>query len=90
MSSNEFTKDPDALLDYMVDWTKWLGTDTISLSTWIVPTGITKHADANTTTTATIELLSGTKDNTYEVVNRIDTDGGRINDQTIIIHIKDK
>src|SRR5207237_8913736 len=39
------TKDPNADLDYQFDWTAWLGTDTISTSTWSAPIGsqITTH-----------------------------------------------
>jgi hypothetical protein len=94
MRKNEFTKDPDALLDYAVDWTDWLQTDAftdyIILSVWIVPSGITKFSDSNTSTISTIWLMDGTNDKTYEVVNRIDTSLGRINDQTIIVHVIDK
>ena len=28
-----FTKDPDAVLDYEFDWSAWLGTDTIATHT---------------------------------------------------------
>jgi hypothetical protein len=49
-------KDPQAVLDYGFDWSKWLGTDTISTSTWTVPVGITKDSDTHDTTTTTIWL----------------------------------
>ena len=45
-----FFKDPGSITAYTIDWAPWLGTDTISSSTWIVPVGITKTSDANTTT----------------------------------------
>jgi hypothetical protein len=73
----ELTKDPDAVLDYQVDWSAWLGVDTISTSTWVVPTGITKNSDTKTTTTATIWLRGGTAGTLYLVTNRIVTAGGR-------------
>ena len=31
-----FLKDPDAVLDYSVDWSKWLAGDQIETSTWFV------------------------------------------------------
>jgi hypothetical protein len=42
------TKDPQADLDYGLDWSAWLGTDTIVSSTWSVPdgSGITAHDGA--------------------------------------------
>ena len=87
---SRFTKDPDATLDYKVDWASWLVDDTITNSTWIVPTGITYEIDANDTTSATVWLSGGSVGSSYEVVNRITTTAGRIDDRTITIRIKEK
>lgn len=86
-------KDPDAVLDYGVDWSAELakhGNDTINTSTWIVPTGITKDSDSHTTTTATIWLSGGSVGKTYKVVNRITTVGGRTDDRTLSIQVVEK
>lgn len=89
-----FTKDPDAILDYVIDWAAFLGTDTISTSTWVVPTGITLGtggtAPTNTTTTATAWLSSGTAYQTYRITNRITTAGGRTQDQSFILAIAEQ
>ena len=86
-----FYKDPDAILDYVIDWSDWLtGTETISTSTWIVPSGITEESSSNTTTTATIWLSSGTVPLGYKVVNRIVSSDNREDDRSIFIRIKDK
>lgn len=90
MKKNYWNKDPDAKLDYSPLWGEWIKTDTISASTWTVPSGITKLADSFTDTTTTIWLSGGTVDRTYEVVNHIVTVGGREEDQTLIFHIVDK
>ena len=34
-----FTKDPDAVLDYSVDWSLWLAGDEISTSEWLLEEG---------------------------------------------------
>ncbi len=86
--TNVFVKDPDARLDYEVDWSDWLDDDTIVDSEWLVPDGITSDADTSTTTTATIWLLEGDAGRSYDVVNRITTAAGRINDRTIKIKIQ--
>jgi hypothetical protein len=39
-----YIKDPDAVLDYALDWAEWLGADTIQGVTWIVSTGLTLTA----------------------------------------------
>lgn len=85
-----FLKDPDAKLDYVVDWSAWLDGDTISSSSWIVPDGITLESDVHTNTTSTVWLSGGTPGDTHHVVNRIATAGGRIDDRTIIVVIRQK
>ena len=91
-SNRYFIKDPNAVLEYQIDWSSWLGADTIVTSTWTVPTGITKDSSTNTTTTATIWLSGGTAGTRYELTNRIVTSNtpARTNDQTIIIIIENK
>lgn len=85
-----YNKDPDAILDYVIDWSTWLDSDTISTSVWVVPSGITEDSDSNTTTTATIWLSGGTLGTSYSVVNRITTAAGRTDDRTITITIREK
>jgi len=81
-------KDPDEVKDYAVDWTDRLAGDTIVTSTWIVPDGITKDSDTNTTMNTTIWLSGGELGNTYEFVNRVVTAGGRTYDQTCKLKCK--
>lgn len=83
-------KDPDEVLDYQLDWSGRLGSDTIASSSWTVPAGITKNSDTNTTTVTTIWLSSGTLNSSYDLQNRVTTTGGRTMDQTVRIRIKAK
>ena len=85
-----FEKDPDAVLDYQINWATWLSTDTISSSTWTVPTGITKASDTRTTTTTTIWLSGGTADTDYRLVNKIVTAGGRTEERSIWIKVRNQ
>lgn len=84
-------KDPNAVLDYQIDWSKWLArfSDTISASEWVVPAGITMNSETNTNTVATIWLSGGTAGQDYRLTNRITTTQGRTQDKTITIHVKD-
>ncbi len=89
----KFIKDPDAVLDFGHDWSDWLtdnGSDTIASSSWIVPDGITKDSSTNDTTTTTVWLSGGVDKARYTLVNRIVTVGGRTDDYTMIIKIKEK
>lgn len=90
MSIKTFYKDPNATLDYAVDWTDWLCSDNISSVVWIVPSGITESSTSNTSTTATIWLSGGTLGVVYTIVCRITTTAGRIDDRTFYIKIQDK
>ena len=80
-------KDPEAILDYVSDWTKHLGADTIATSDWTV-TGATIDSHSNTTKIATVWLSGGVVGTTIYATNRITTAGGRTLDQTLEIQVK--
>ena len=83
-------KDPDAVVDYQVDWWPWLDDDTIASSVWIIPDGIAKDSDTYADKTTTVWLSGGADGQSYELVNRITTAGGRTEDRTITINVKQK
>jgi len=90
-------KDPNEVLDYLINWAgteekpgRLVEGDAIASSTWIVPSGITKDSDTFDDETTTIWLSGGTLGETYELTNRIVTDGLRTMDQTMKIKIKAK
>lgn len=86
-----FTKDPDATLDYRVDWSDWLeGDDVIVASEFFVPLPLTLDADFNDTTSATCWLSGGVRGKTYQVVNRITTADGRTDDRTLTIWCRER
>ena len=71
MAQEEFVKDPSAVLDYVINWSTWLGSDTITgTPTWTVPTGITKDSQSNSTTAATIWLRVSEEQNSPTAANR--------------------
>ncbi len=78
-------KDPNDKLDYEIDWSAWLATstDTISASTWIVPSALTVFTSSFGTATTIVWLTGGTAGEVYDVTNRITTVNGRIEDRTI-------
>lgn len=84
------TKDPQAVLDYRVDWSAWLSTDTIASVVWTVPSGITQASATNTTTSATIWLSSGEAGTDYLVGCRITTAGGRTDERSILVSVRQR
>ena len=87
-----FTKDPDAVLDYSVDWLLWLAGDQISSSEWILEAGATiqKITDTFTNSRTVVWLGGGDRGITYLVTNRIVTVGGRTDDRTISVKVEDR
>ncbi len=88
-----FEKDPEGKLDYIVDWVDWIGSDTISTSSWSVPSGITQSsspAASKTNTTATIWLEGGTVGEDYDIINSIVTAAGRTDDRTFRVSVVEK
>ena len=86
----QFIHDPQAQLDYTINWADWLGSDTISTSTWTVESGLTEGTNTSTSTTATIWLSGGTAGQTYSVTNRIVTAGGRTDERTITLKVRNR
>ena len=85
-----FLKDPQANLDYSVDWTSWLGSDTIATSSWTIPTGLKKESESNSTKIATVWLSGGTVGQEYTVTNHIKTAAGREDECSIIIQVQER
>ena len=90
MANNKFIHDPDAVLDYTVNWETWLDGDTISASSWTLPTGLTEDSNTFGDSIATVWLSGGTVGKRYSIVNHITTAAGREEDQTLIIVCKEK
>lgn len=85
-------KDPNEEKDYKARWERYLGTDTIASSSWIMPDGITKFAESFDTQSATVWLSGGTLGSDYLLVNRIVTNNipPRKLDQTITIRVRSR
>lgn len=81
------SKAPTDVLDYELNWTRWLGTDTIATSSWEVPVGVTKESESNSTKRAVIWLSGGTTGQSYTLTNTITTAGGRTRSQDVILPV---
>lgn len=91
-----FIKDPNAIMDFGVTWAAWLASmsDTLATSAWSILTAATIPAlviDTNTsnTTIATVWLSGGLLGTRYALLNRVTTAGGRTNDRTIYVLIRE-
>jgi hypothetical protein len=79
-------KDPDETLDYSIDWSRFLGSDTITSVVWKIEdtdgtyntvsapetvNGLTITAVSNTDTVATAQIAAGTVNTVHNVVCQI-------------------
>lgn len=88
-----FVKDPNATLDYTVDWTDYLNGAAILTSQWIAPSGITVDSDVNDGQKATAYISGGVIGQTYTLVNRITFSSGGVtvtDERSIHINVRDK
>lgn len=85
-----FNKDPNAVLDYTIDWKDWLGDDAILTSSWTLPVGITSAGVTFSSSTATVWLSGGTAGVSYSIYNQITTVGGRTEKRTFKINAIDR
>ena len=87
----KFDKDPNAVLDYTIDWTNWLDTfETITTSSWTTDAGLTIVSSSKTTNKSTVYLSGGTGGENYLVSNTIVTSSTptRTDRRTIKIAVK--
>lgn len=98
-------KDKDELLDYSVDWSRFLGTATISSITWYVDdadgvktaitagntvNGIQNVAQTISSGVATINLGLGTPNYDYKFTCRMQDNTGSIAERVIRLKIKEQ
>lgn len=97
-------KDPDDQVDYSIDWTAQLGTNTISSISWKIYTngawatwsqaeivdGLQYVSSTNTDTVATLYLGSGTAFTTYSIICRMTASDATVIEQEVRIRVVEK
>jgi hypothetical protein len=84
-------KDPDAALDYGVDWSTYLDAgETITNSSWVIfPAGeLTASTPAHDDTSTSVHLSGGDRGKIYYVTNRVTTSLGRTDDRSFTLRIE--
>tara|TARA_R100000234_G_scaffold99345_1_gene67974 strand:+ start:1353 stop:1670 length:318 start_codon:yes stop_codon:yes gene_type:complete len=98
-------KDKDEIVDYNIDWSRFLDDDTITSVIWFIDAadgtktqvsnaqvvnGLQKVSQTNTTTVATIRLSLGTNNIRYKVSCQITTAEGLQYERAVFIRIREK
>ena len=89
-------KDPGSTLDYTIDWTNWLGSDTVSSVSYTLDSGITTStaiggsATATTSTTTRVNITGGTAGTIYNVKAEMTTTEGRVVVRNFRVKVEDQ
>ncbi|MCP4475761.1 MAG: hypothetical protein GY821_14585 [Gammaproteobacteria bacterium] len=98
-------KDKDEIVDYSIDWSRFLGTDTVSAATWFledadgtkvelsdatVVNGLQYVTGTLTNTVTTIRLSLGTNNVRYKVTCQITTAQGLQYERTVFVRVREK
>jgi len=82
------SKDPGASLNYALDWSRFLNTDTITDSSWTISdSSLVSVDDSFTAKVATIKLAQGVLNQTYTLVNTVTLASTQIAVQHVTIKI---
>lgn len=77
MSLGTRNKGPLDTRTYSIDWTAWLaglaGTDTITSSTWVVPSPLSLVSQSNSTVKTNVRISGGVVPTAYTVQNTVTT-----------------
>ncbi len=90
-----FLKDPDAAVDYRVDWTAALGDDVrVLTSTWSVvpdePSGLVIDGQQASASAATARLSGGVAGHVYRVGNKVTLSDGSVDERSLILRVEDR
>lgn len=84
-------KDPQAALDYMIDWTKWLAEgDTLFESVFTATPGITIDNFTLSTTQTVVWLSGGAPGKTYKITNRVTSTQGRVDERSFRVKVESR
>lgn len=85
-----YAKDPQAVLDYYVNWAAWLGDDTIITSSWAKTGDVTLGVTIDLGPVQGTWVSGGTSGSNATLTNHIITADGRADDRTIILVLREQ
>lgn len=82
-------KDPNATLNYSVDWSDNLTGETIGTSTWSSsPTGLTVGTGSISSLSTTTSVAGGTAGYVYVVSNKVYTSNGIVDERSFTLRVE--
>lgn len=93
MILDTFTQQPADILDYDIDYTDWLGTDTLASHTVTADTGITIDTPASSIWGSSLKVKvwvsGGTTATTYKITVTVVTAGGRTKQDEFRVKVRE-
>lgn len=91
MARFNFLKDPNAQLDWQVNWSDWLAEgESISSAIFTVDDGLTVDSTGHDDTVATVWVSGGTAGMVYRVTNRVVTSDARTDERSFSIRVTER
>ena len=86
-------KDPDAVLDYSIDWgAEYLGDDLLAESEWTAspdePGGVAVVGGQFDATTSSVKVGGGVPGRVYRLANQVVTASGRTDARSIVVRVE--
>jgi hypothetical protein len=90
-----FVKDPDAVIDYAVDWSAgYLVGQEVAQSLWTVapvePGGVTVEAATQTAGKTVATLSGGIAGHIYRITNLVRFSDGRSDERTLVVRVEER
>lgn len=94
MTTPTLLKDPAAELDYGFDWADrgWLAAgETVLTAVWTIPAGLTLITSQIVDNTKTVVWIGGgTVGTDYTITCRITTSGGRTDERSMVLRVRER
>jgi hypothetical protein len=90
-----FVKDPDAVIDYAVDWSAgYLAGQEVAQSLWTVAPaeagGVTVEAATQTAGKTVATLSGGIAGHVYHITNMVRFSDGRSDERTLVVRVEER
>jgi len=84
-------KDPAADKDYSINWNAFLKEgESVTQSTWTAPAALTLTGESIANGICSVWIAGGVTGVTYNIVNKITTNRGLVDERTIQLRVKDQ
>lgn len=89
MRLGEIVKDPDTTRAVAINWTTYMGTDTVSGCAWTAPTGLTIVGTPTLVASVATALVSGGQEGCdYNLTCRATLSSGATEDGTVVVKVR--